>query len=79
VAPDRLEAALDETWDVSRDRQDWILRMLPKVGDLISQLATARDQVLTRLDTIAALAESGGPVSPNGSIGANGPIGRDIT
>jgi hypothetical protein len=47
--------------------------MLPKVGDLISQLATAREQVLTRLDTIAALAESGGPVGPNGMIR------RDIT
>ena len=63
----RLDAVLDETWHVSEARQEWILRLLPKVGDLISQLAATRSQLLARLDAIAALADS------------DGPIGRDMT
>jgi excisionase family DNA binding protein len=34
----------------------WILGLLPRVGDLISQLASARSQLLSKLDAIAALA-----------------------
>jgi excisionase family DNA binding protein len=63
-----LEAVLDETWDVSQDRQDWILRMLPKIGDVISQLASARSQLLARLDAIAELADADAPRISGGSI-----------
>lgn len=62
VPASRLEAVLDETWHVSEERQDWILRVLPKVGDLISQLAATRSQLLARLDAIAALADSDGHI-----------------
>lgn len=52
-----LSAAADQTWDVPVENQARILRLLPTVGDLISQLASARSQLLGRLDAIAALAD----------------------
>lgn len=62
VPMSRLQAVLDETWQVPGERQEWILRLLPKVGELISQLASTRGQLLARLDAIAALADSGGAI-----------------
>ena len=58
VSMGRLSAVAEQTWDVSTERQARILRVLPSVGDLISQLASARSQLLGRLDAIAALAIS---------------------
>lgn len=60
LAPQVLVDVVDQTWDVGADTQGWILAMLPRVGDLISQLASARSQLLNKLDAIAALA---GPVA----------------
>ncbi len=47
---------VDGTLDVDVEAQRWILRMLPQLGDLISELAVTRHQALTRLDEIASLA-----------------------
>lgn len=63
VSATRLAEAVPDTFDVPAERQRWILRMLPQVGDLISQLASARCQLLARLDAIAALAS---PTPPQG-------------
>ena len=63
LAPEKLLDAVDQTWDVDADRRDWVLEMLPRVGDLISQLASARSQLLMKLDAIAALA---GPLASAG-------------
>ena len=51
-----LDNAIDDTFDVDVEAQRWILRMLPQLGDLISELAVTRHQALTRLDEIASLA-----------------------
>jgi len=60
VDPDLLLDVADQTWNVDLERQEWILSVLPRVADLISQLASARSQLLTKLDAIAILA---GPVA----------------
>ena len=54
---DALSAVADETWHLDHDAQQWVLGMLPRVADLISQLATARSQLLDKLDAIATLAD----------------------
>ncbi|MGI9612295.1 MAG: PocR ligand-binding domain-containing protein [Acidimicrobiales bacterium] len=51
-----LADVIEQTWDVDPDRQQWILALLPRVADLISQLASARSQLLSKLDAIATLA-----------------------
>ncbi len=56
VEPDVLLGAVDQTWDVDLVEQRRILQLLPQMGDLVSQLATARSQLLHRLDAIAELA-----------------------
>lgn len=65
VPVDTFGAQVEETWDVPSDRQEWILRLLPQVGDLVSQLVAARSQLLARLDAIAVLAD---PSSPSFSL-----------
>jgi len=60
VDPGVILDLADQTWDVDLDHQAWILSVLPRVADLISQLASARSQLLTKLDAIAILA---GPVA----------------
>ena len=55
---------VDQTWDVDIAQQDRIVDLLPRVSDLISQLATARSQLLAKLGAIAALA---GPAPSQGS------------
>ena len=59
-APDLL-ARVDETYDLDLDAQRRILQLLPQFGDLVSQLATARSQLLDKLDAIAALASRATP------------------
>jgi excisionase family DNA binding protein len=49
---------VDETYYVDEGRQKWILGLLPRISDLISRLAAARNQLLDKLDAIAALAGS---------------------
>ena len=58
VDPAVLHDHVDETWTLDGDRQRWILQMLPQLGDLVSQLASARSQLPLRLDALAA---PGGP------------------
>lgn len=43
--PDVVGAAVSDTWDVHTERQAEILRLLPKFGDLISQIASARSRL----------------------------------
>ena len=45
-----------ETYDLTQDEQKWVLKMLPRISDLISRLASARSQLLTKLDAVAGLA-----------------------
>ena len=63
VSDGELVDAIDQTWDVDKDQQRRILRQLPRMGDLISQLASARSQLLNPLDDRAVL---GGAISPQG-------------
>jgi excisionase family DNA binding protein len=41
-----LLSSLDQTWDIDPVEQRRILRLLPQMGDLVSQLATTRNQLL---------------------------------
>ncbi len=47
VPADLLIEAVDQTWDLEVEQQRRVLRLLPQMGDLVSQLATARSQLLT--------------------------------
>ncbi len=60
MSVDALVAVGDQTWHLDESQQQWVLGMLPRVADLISQLASARSQLLDKLDAIATLA---GPVA----------------
>lgn len=40
--------AVDETWDIDVEQQHRILRLLPQMGDLVSHLAAARNQIANR-------------------------------
>jgi Sensory domain found in PocR len=57
VPVDALAAHVHETWDVPAEQQRRILQLLPQVADLVSQLAAARGELLTRLDAMSALAD----------------------
>jgi len=63
VSRRELAEAVDQTWDVDKDQQRQILRQLSRMGDLISQLASARSQLHNPLDDRAVL---GGAISPQG-------------
>ncbi|MCP3934627.1 MAG: helix-turn-helix domain-containing protein [Actinomycetia bacterium] len=52
---------LEVSW-IDKPHQDWIVRNLSQVSDLISRLADDHGRLVERLDTIAALA---GAASPN--------------
>ncbi len=47
---------VDETYYLDAAHQQWVVGLLPRFSDLISRLATARSQLLSKLDAIAALA-----------------------
>ncbi|HSF86976.1 MAG TPA: PocR ligand-binding domain-containing protein [Acidimicrobiia bacterium] len=51
-----LAEHVEETYYLDQAHQQWVLRLLPRFSDLISQLATARSQLLSKLDAIAVLA-----------------------
>jgi excisionase family DNA binding protein len=52
VRAEMLHDAVDQTWDVDVEQQRRILQLLPQMGDLISQLATARSQLAATTTTI---------------------------
>jgi excisionase family DNA binding protein len=52
LAPDALAESVRETWDVPVEQQERILQQLPKFGDLISQLASARSRLLAGADDL---------------------------
>ncbi len=61
--PEVVATHIHETYDLDRAHQQWVLGLLPRFSDLISRLATARSQLLAKLDAIAVLA--GGTTSPD--------------
>ncbi len=61
----RVTAHIAETFSIDEAHQRWILSLLPRFSDLISRLATARSQLLSKFDQIAALA--GAATSPQRS------------
>ena len=61
IDPEILMSHVDETYFLDEAHQHWVLGLLPRLGDLISRLATTRSQLLSRLDAIAALAGPGSP------------------
>jgi excisionase family DNA binding protein len=54
----RLLDTVEETWDLDIEEQRRIVRLLPQMGDLVSQLASARGQLLAR--TSEPLPQGGG-------------------
>ncbi|HSG77974.1 MAG TPA: PocR ligand-binding domain-containing protein, partial [Acidimicrobiia bacterium] len=56
LAADDLRPHVTGVYDLGEDEQRHILRTLPKIADLISQLTAARSELVARLDRIAALA-----------------------
>ncbi len=59
IGEDTIRAHIDEIYWIDPSHRHWILRILPRVSDLISRLADARSQLVSRLDAIASLAGSG--------------------
>jgi len=59
MAPDDLEAHVEDVYEVDETQRSWILAVLPRLGDLVSRLAHERGRLVSRLDAIATLA--GGP------------------
>ncbi len=53
---DVVAAHIHQTYDLDEGERRWVLRVLPQISDLISRLATARSELLGKLDQIAALA-----------------------
>jgi excisionase family DNA binding protein len=49
VSSEIILDAVDETWDIEPEQRRKILRTLPQFGDLVSQLASARSQVVIQL------------------------------
>ncbi len=54
IGPDDLRDVVDETWDLDSAEQRRVLRLLPQMGDLVSQLASARSHVVGPRDPVAA-------------------------
>ena len=51
-----IKAHINEVYWIDRPHQDWIVRNLSRVSDLISLLADGHGRLVNKLDTIAALA-----------------------
>ena len=60
---DQVAAHVDEVFHVGADEQQRILRSLPRIAELISQLTAARSELVARLDQIATLAGSNNHVN----------------
>jgi len=56
VPIEAIEAHIDEVYWIDTAHQDWIVRNLSRVSDLISHLAESRSRLMTKLERIAALA-----------------------
>jgi excisionase family DNA binding protein len=48
-----LHDTIDELWSLDLDRQRQVLRLLPQMGDLISQLTSARNELIAHLGPAA--------------------------
>jgi excisionase family DNA binding protein len=57
LSPSVISARATEVYDLSIQDQIRVLGLLPRVAALISQLAAARNQLLSRFDEIASLAD----------------------
>ncbi len=51
-----IRSHIDETYYLDDAHRQWALGLLPRFSDIISRLATARAQLLSKLDAIAVLA-----------------------
>jgi excisionase family DNA binding protein len=56
VPLEAIRAHVDEVFWIDTPHQDWIVRNLSRVSDLISHLAESRSRLMTKLEKIAALA-----------------------
>ena len=56
VPEDAIQAHVDEVYWIDTAHQDWIVRNLSRVSDLISHLAESRSRLMNKLEKIAALA-----------------------
>jgi excisionase family DNA binding protein len=65
VDAELIHAHIEETFYLDAAHQQWVLSLLPRFSDLISRLATARSQLMSKLDAIAVLA--GAATSPTRS------------
>ena len=45
-------------YDLEEERRGWVLRMLPRLSDLISRLASGRSELLDKIEAVAGLAGS---------------------
>lgn len=54
-----LEAHVNEVYWIDQAHQDWIVRNLSRVSDLVSRLAEGRANLISKLERIAALAGAG--------------------
>jgi excisionase family DNA binding protein len=55
ISLDLLTAHATETYDLDPERRAWVLTMLPRVGDLISRLASAQGDLINHFDALAGL------------------------
>jgi hypothetical protein len=56
VPEESIRAHVDEVYWIDTAHQDWIVRNLSRVSDLISHLADSRSRLMGKLERIAALA-----------------------
>lgn len=62
LGPEAVAAHAAEVYELSDPDRERVLALLPRIADLISRLAAARSQLLSRFDEIASLAD---PVALN--------------
>ena len=62
VPVDVVADHVEETYYLDENHRRWVISLLPRLSDLISRLAAARSELLSKLDNIALLA---GEANPN--------------
>jgi len=62
VPVDVIADHVEETYYLDENHRRWVISLLPRLSDLISRLAAARSELLSKLDNIALLA---GEANPN--------------
>jgi hypothetical protein len=60
TAVEIIEDHINEVYWIDQAHQDWIVRNLSRVSDLISHLADGHGRLVQKLETIAALASPAG-------------------